>query len=767
MSKRDRKIPNQLADKGLYPALPWILWFILSMGVTLLFPRSSGFHFSEFTIGSISSDEIIAPFDFEILKSEDELAMDRKTARNSIEPVFVSVDSIAQSQKISLGNFLAETRQIADTIVKEELSGNTNLDSLKMSYWVMLRNKYGLNITYPSWKYILNASYPDELKRSSFIADNALNGILSDLLDQGILDIATDKVETPSDRIRIIREGEEHPVLLEELYDLAQARQEALARLDDLASKVWEERADSVIKVGYELIVPFLEPNLIYDNVETESRKQAIVDKVPLVEGIVLRDERIIDSNERLTQHHLDVLRSMEFKKAELASEHGFLGKSLPWIGRFLLSSMIFMFFGYWIRRFRPDIYYKTNHLLLLSTLFALLVGSYGMIIIPMEASSYLFPSALGAIILAIVFDAQIALLFTITASLLIGALTGNDFFVLLAAFLPALFSIFVVLRVRTRVQIMHTSILIFVGLLLVIIVQRILTYQMDLSIFYDILYAGVNSVATPLISLGLLVAIESVFGVTSDLTLLELADLNRPLLKRLSIEAPGTYHHSILVGNLAEAASEAIDANPILTRAGAYYHDIGKMVRREYFIENQIGPYNIHDDMSSEESAKYLKGHVLDGVELAGKYRLPESVKAFIREHHGTSFMTYFYNKALEEGISPVLESSYRYPGPRPQSKETGILMLADGAEAATRSIEDPTAEKIEKIVREIVINKYRDKELDECPLTLRDIRLSIEAFLPILTGIHHHRIQYPTREEVEEKNEKIVTDIEEKQVK
>jgi putative nucleotidyltransferase with HDIG domain len=227
-----------------------------------------------------------------------------------------------------------------------------------------------------------------------------------------------------------------------------------------------------------------------------------------------------------------------------------------------------------------------------------------------------------------------------------------------------------------------------------------------------------------------------------------------------LSLEAPGTYHHSIMVGNLAEAAAEAIRANSLLVRAGAYYHDIGKMVRREYFVENQLSGGNIHDSLDPEESARMVADHVTHGVHIAEQYHLPAPIKSFIREHHGTSLMVYFYNRALE--IRPdgkVNEVDFRYPGPKPQSKETGILMLADSAEAATRSLDDPSPEKILEVVRNVIIQKYRDEEMDECPLTLHDLRRIMGAFVPILQGIHHHRIQYPNREEMEKKRVRSVS--------
>ncbi|MFC2170520.1 hypothetical protein ACFLQJ_00915 [Calditrichota bacterium] len=275
-----------------YPWLPIVLLSVLSIGLTFLFPRLSGFSFSEYTLGSISQEEIIAPFNFEILKSEEELKHDRENARNSIEPVFQRVDSISRLEEYQLSHFLAESKQFADTLAKTAFEGVIQ-DSVKLSNWQMLRNKYGINITYPSWNYLLAASSTDRMHRTSFIADKALLGILNDISAQGILNRSMDKIETPSARIRIIREGEESAIQLDEVYDITESRREALVRLEDIASKVWEEKADSVIKVGYEILLPFIEPNLIYDNDETDIRKHAIVDKVPIVKGIVLKDERI------------------------------------------------------------------------------------------------------------------------------------------------------------------------------------------------------------------------------------------------------------------------------------------------------------------------------------------------------------------------------------------------------------------------------------------------------------------------------------------
>jgi len=749
---------------GLYPLLPLLL-LALATGITvLLFPRQSNFRFAEFSLGSISRVEVLAPFTFEVMKSEQQLAQERDAASSQVEPVFVRSDSIRREQLQRLrGTFRAVDRS-RDALRSMARANDPALLDRRRELLDEARSTYNLKLNDAAWNFLLGDIRSRRIPQP-VITGELIEPILRDIYGRGVLDRSREEVAAPRGQIRLISEGEERTLAITAVYDLALGRKEALTRLSSTLES-GTDPSDSTLKVAYELLISFLSPNLTYDELDTRARKEAAIAKVPIADGIVLKDERIIDSNERVTQIHLDKLRSLEIKRAELAREDSGWNRILPWIGRVLLAGLVFTFFGYWLYRFRPDIYRKPNRLLLFWVMLMLMIVLYGTIFAEDQVNFYLFPAALGTVILAIVFDAPAALIYTVTLALILAGLGGNDLLTVLTVLIPSAFAIFAVLRVRTRVQIMRATLLIEVGYLLIMVVHRVLTYQLDKTIMTDILYITINSLATPLIALGILIAIELIFRVTSDLTLLELADLNRPLLKRLSLEAPGTYHHSIMVGNLAEAAAEAIDANPLLVRAGAYYHDIGKMVRREYFVENQLGQPNIHDTLEPEESAQMLADHVIQGVRIAEQYHLPEAIKEFIREHHGTGLMVYFYNRALE--IRPegkVEEAQFRYPGPKPQSKETGILMLADSAEAATRSLDDPSEKNIREAVRSVIINKYRDEEMDECPLTLHDLRLIMEAFVPILQGIHHHRIRYPTREELERKRNKAAARSEKKE--
>ncbi len=256
-----------------------------------------------------------------------------------------------------------------------------------------------------------------------------------------------------------------------------------------------------------------------------------------------------------------------------------------------------------------------------------------------------------------------------------------------------------------------------------------------------------INGLLSGVVTLGILPFFEYLLQTVTNISLLELADFNHPILQRMVLEAPGTYHHSLIVGNLSDTACSAVGANGLLARIGAYYHDIGKLQKPEYFIENQDIKKNVHDELTPTMSKLIIMNHVKEGLELAKKYSLTPVLWDFIRQHHGNSLVYYFYRRALEgkEENQVVAEEGFRYPGPKPNTKETAIVLLADSVEAATRSLKDPTPDKIEETVRKVINNKFIDGQLDECELTLKDIEKISSIFYKILSGIYHSRVNYP----------------------
>jgi putative nucleotidyltransferase with HDIG domain len=263
-----------------------------------------------------------------------------------------------------------------------------------------------------------------------------------------------------------------------------------------------------------------------------------------------------------------------------------------------------------------------------------------------------------------------------------------------------------------------------------------------------QIIYGGVIGLLSIPVAIFLLPIFESLFGITTDITLLELSDLNHPLLKRLAIEAPGTYHHSIVVGNLTESAAKAINGNPLLARVGAYFHDIGKIETPEYFVENQLGVKSKHEVLTPTMSALILSSHVKKGRLLGEEADIPDDVLNFIEEHHGTMVMSYFYHKAIKQGEDESAMDKYRYPGPKPQIRETGIAMLADAVEAASRTLDDPKPARIDSLIQRIINDRFQSGELDECPLTLRDLAGIKRAFAQVLIASFHQRIAYPRKD-------------------
>lgn len=366
--------------------------------------------------------------------------------------------------------------------------------------------------------------------------------------------------------------------------------------------------------------------------------------------------------------------------------------------------------------------------------------------------SLFYIPTAAVAMLTMLLFnDLELAFLMALTSSLVVSLLAGLDLSVMLTLFLGSLIGAHTVRGARTRGQVMGAGLFVSIVQLICFILSNLDSQRfVSLELLAQFLYPFMaNGLIAAFVVIATLKIFEYLFGVLTNFSLLELSDFNHPLLKRMILEAPGTYHHSLVVSNLAEAAADAIGAHSLLTRVGAYYHDIGKLVNPEYFTENQMGVGNKHDKIEPSVSRLVILNHVNKGVELGKKYKLNQPILDFIPEHHGTSLMHYFYQKALEETQDPktINEENFRYPGPKPQTKEAAIIMLADSCEGATRSQEDLNPSNIEETVKKIINNKFIDGQLDECQLTLIEINKISAIFIRILSAMHHSRVKYPDK--------------------
>ena len=391
----------------------------------------------------------------------------------------------------------------------------------------------------------------------------------------------------------------------------------------------------------------------------------------------------------------------------------------------------------------------KNCNLLNLALLFLTAVTS-GYLLIKHNFPIYYIPFSLIPMLATLLFgNLELSLLITLASAVSIASFSGYPLQTIALSLTSGITSSILVLGARKRNTIIRAGILIAVFQVLTLIFMehlRILLIERYLILF-------INGIVSSIVVLGILPVFEYLFNTATNISLLELADFHHPLLQRLIQEAPGTYHHSLIVGNLSESACRTVGANALLARIGAYYHDIGKLQKPEYFSENQANEKNKHGSLAPTMSKLVIMNHIKEGVELAKKYRLSPSLTDFIQQHHGNSLVYYFYRRALEniEEDQDVKEEGFRYPGPKPNTKETAVVLLADSVEAAARALKDPNPGKIEELVHKIINNKFIDGQLDECELTLKDLEKISAVFIRLLCGIYHNRTSYPEGERVE----------------
>lgn len=453
--------------------------------------------------------------------------------------------------------------------------------------------------------------------------------------------------------------------------------------------------------------------------------------------------------------YKLLVLITFAFISAMLIQEHIGIDRI---IGTFLLVLIILFIFYKDIRRYKPG-YLRDHKMLFLLGIIVVATLFFGRIFEYLlsglhkgfdvaDGSSFIYgiPIPIGAMLVKLIFDFHTAMIFSFAISILTGVWLDSPFY-LIYSLIGSLTAVFSVMRCKKRSALIKGGIYISgVNITTVGIIMLLEGGLFSIAAPASFLFAAISGIMVASMVFIILPVIEYVFAITTDISLVELLDLDQPLMRNLMITAPGTYHHSVIVGNLAEAAAEAVNANPLLARVTAYYHDIGKIKMPEYFIENQPGTVSKHERLTSHMSGMILISHVKEGVELARQYKLPKLISDIIQQHHGTSLITYFYQKAVEQQIAEtVSQEDYRYPGPRPQTRVAAIVMMADAVEAASRALTDPTPARISALVDKIINNIFLDGQFDECELTLKDISEIKKRFTYILTSIFHKRIEYP----------------------
>lgn len=532
----------------------------------------------------------------------------------------------------------------------------------------------------------------------------------------------------------------------------------------DLLLKELPDLSKKQRKTLLKLIQQQLRPSLTFNQQETETRRQQAWDEVTPVLFQIKKGEMVVREGERVTLPQISKLRALR----DLGRDNRGLQTALGLlICTVLLIYACYHFSFVNIRKFRPD----SRDLLFLSLVF---IGLFVLIKIAIfvatglestfvyiESSSYYYaiPFALGAMLVRIVLNSESALIFSVCCSLLVGILFGNSLFMALYALASSLIGAHGVRHCKERSTLYRAGLWVaLINAALLIGIHFLAGRTLEVQLAYKLCMGLFGGLFSAMFVTGIIPLIESGFKYTTDVKLLELANMNSPVLRELMVQAPGTYHHSIVVGNLVEAAAEAINANPLLARVAAYYHDIGKIKKPLYFIENSDGQRNRHDKLAPSMSALVLTSHVKDGVEMAREHKLGNEIIDIIQQHHGTSLIKFFYDRAKSQadpGVQQIDERDYRYHGPKPQTREAALIMLADAIEAASRTLVDPTPARIQGMVQKLINNIFIDGQLDECELTLKDLHLIAKSFNMVLAGTFHHRIDYPEPVHIEREKE------------
>ncbi len=768
-SKLFGKNPGAFQSKHQRNAV-FFLWALITIILALFFPKNH-YNVISYKINDITRASVIAPFDFPILKDDKEMESDRLEAIRKVPFVFNQDKTIEATQIQMLHNLFDDLDRLrsARTKYSNSRQNYTNqpsdefiavLTADSIAYFAMqkkFRNDHKLEKNSPILTAMIDDYDPKDPLLSTAYLFNQIKPVLNDLYALQMLDIP--KSQIISDKIAILQGGEEIIEDPDQILELAEAWTKAKLALQARLSS----STPLMVNAAYTIVINYLKPNLIFQKNITEKRQTEAIAKVPISKGVVLENEKIVDANVRVTPEIFQKIESLAKERARQVNIKGNWRRSLPligdpliFIGQISVVAIILIFFITYLFAYRTEFATNPKRVLLLGIIFILQAAIAAVFVNRFNISEYTVPITLAAMSLTILFDSRTAFVGTATISLMVGAQLGGNLNFAITSIFVSSFAIYSVRKLRKRSQIFQSIIFILLGYSFAIAITEMLRFSSGKDILNDILYAGINGIIAPFLTYGVIGLLENIFGITTDLTLLELADFNQPLLKMLSREATGTFTHCVTVGNLAEAAADTIGANALLARVGSYYHDIGKITKPEYFIENQAFDYNRHDKLAPNLSAIIILNHVKEGLRLAAEYKLPQAVQDFIPTHHGTTRVEYFYNKAIEMADDPgeVNDTDFRYPGPKPHTKETGIVMICETIEAVCRSLEKPTMANIEKVVDSIIERRLKEGQFDECPLTLADLKKikgnlkNGTGILPILRGIHHLRVEYPGQE-------------------
>jgi putative nucleotidyltransferase with HDIG domain len=643
----------------------------------------------------------------------------RAEARAAVADVYTRDGKVTESVSQNIAGYYKKARQQAE--------------SLHDAYTAQLSNS------------IYSGEFnPANVNWDSFLTSSMKANVRRELDDPGMPDSAIVALARMTDSdITAMEEA----VLTEVQNVLSRGvlEEELAAELNSLEGLLRQRFSFGTLYLAYYPVERYLTANIIYDEVATEAAREAAAETVPDV--IYKQNQTVVSAGEVVTEEQYAVLQALGVVGGEGVDY-------TLYVGMLLLLLLVFAAYGFYVYQFEAQVLADTRKLMVLATIIVVVVS----ISVPLaRLDPRILPVLFGTMLACMLVSQESALAFNVLLAVVSGIICSWNTGILSETMIKTMLVTIVggSVAVFALIKPGHRGALIFSGLLsglagavVIALVGMVGTANVKLpALLIDSAFALGSGLLSGVLAIGTLPIWEAVFRVSTPSKLLELSNPNHPLLKRLSIEAPGTYHHSILTANLAEAGADAVGANALLCRVGAYYHDVGKLKNPRYFKENQRGGENPHDQMNPRESAKIITSHIGYGLELAQKYKLPRDVQRIIAQHHGDGVVPYFYHKATEAGLE-VNETDFYYRGTRPSTKEAAIVMLADCVEAAVHSMDDPTREQVKEMIDKLIFARFTDGQLDDSPFNRRDMSTLAKAFLSVYEGVLHERVKYPGQE-------------------
>jgi putative nucleotidyltransferase with HDIG domain len=744
------------AGRQVNPArLRWITLIFMSLVVAVLLSPNVLTRPPSYKVGDVASRGIKASQDF-LVENKDLTEKDREKASREVQVVY-DFDGSALNLIPSIREAFDLARDAfknADSQNGQEAGKSAAQDrafSPKSEAYLMARDRF-----FGIMEISVDDRLFDQLARlgfSSALEENVIT-LVTEISERGVVTSKT-AMKTHLDRGGIV---------LHEIYSKKESTVTDLDRFLDLQaartfirnqSKTLQDKgapaeiADASIKLAQSLV----RPNLTFNQRETEARRELARESIKPVFFKIKKGEMIVREGERIGPEHVLKLEA-ESNASRPVDLIGRIPAMAILIG-ILFASIYFV--GLMRTKSAADILFDASvflSLFLMTWIYNFVAGEVQRGFPYLSSTALLFgmPVAVGAMLISIFQGVGAAASFSLILSVFASLATGARVEPFIYFFVSSLVAAYGVRHCTERVILIKAGLMTgLINIILSLAVQMIYGTLYTLDAVVASLAGFMGGLLAGIIATGVLPLVEIAFGFTTDIKLLELSNMDQPLLKELMVQAPGTYHHSVVISNMVEATAKAVHANPLLAKVSAYYHDIGKMKKPLYFIENQPGAENKHEKLAPSMSSLILIAHVKDAVELAREHKLGREIIDIIQQHHGTSLISYFYHKAQERQLSKsgkvteIKEEDFRYPGPKPQTKEAGLVMLADMVEAASRSLVDPTPARIQGMVQKIINKVFSDGQLDACELTLKDLHEIAKGFNKTLSGIFHHRIEYP----------------------